>query len=557
MFQLLTVDLHKAPPYLALSYTWGSRTSCATITIDDQPITVPKNLAGALRRICPYAQKKHWMMWADSVCINQNDILERSHQVGLMSSIYRCAESVGVWLGESANESDLIMKKMIEWHSEFTGFSEPFGDDWELAVTSISASNTTFYGPGGSTQDTAWRAFQIFLQRAWWGRAWIVQEAVALGPVRTLLFCGTRMVNWSALRTALNISHHVLHAETQGMSLTFVQGMAAVRLDGFRRDREQGAYIRLFTVLELIRPFECQDPRDKLYASLGLAADITGDDLIPDYAKSVEEVYTDIARFSLLRAGSFCLDFLGLVAKCPEEFGGTRFDLPSWIPDLRHRISMYAFERYLDVDDFSSRRAYNAGGHGRRLSRIDGHHLRVHGFIVDSIDKIFPTCYHNIATGGLSVERSWRPQNGAATYPLGGTMIEAFNHTLVADIGRPKTDCETLERGMQVNWAVVDQDPKTLTPPQNKRRSRMLIDIKRTTFGRRLIQTKSGLIGLGPGFARTGDLICVLFDGHVLYVLRKNNRSSLFEFVGECYIHGMMDGEAMRSCTQHREFVIV
>lgn len=365
------------------------------------------------------------------------------------------------------------------------------------------------------------------------------------------------MVDWSTLRAALQISHHVVHVETQGMSLTFVQGMAAIRLDQFRIGREYGAYVRLFTVLELIRPFECQDPRDKLYASLGLAADVSETDVRPDYTKPIEDVYTDIARFSLSHSRSYCLDFLSLVVRFPEELGGTLSDLPSWVPDLRIRISMYAFERYLDVDDFSSRRAYNAGGNLGGVPLIDGHRLRVYGFVFDLIEKVYPACYHNIATGGLSIERQWRPRNEMEAYPLGGTMMEAFNHTLLADIGRPVITSETLERGMKVDWDLVDQDSACLAPEQKQRRSWMLVDVKRTTFGRRLIRTRAGLIGLAPGFAEIGDLVCVLFGGHVLYVLRKKDQASLYQFVGECYIHGMMDGKASKSSAPRQEFVIV
>ncbi|GAW14441.1 hypothetical protein ANO14919_038440 [Xylariales sp. No.14919] len=109
---------------------------------------------------------------------------------------------------------------------------------------------------------------------------------------------------------------------------------------------------------------------------------------------------------------------------------------------------------------------------------------------------------------------------------------------------------------MKVDWAVVDQDPACLTSEQKRRRSWMLVDIKTTTFGRRLIRTRAGLIGLGSGFAEIGDLVSMLSSGHVLYVPRKKNQCSLYEFVGECYVHGMMDGEALNSPTPQREFVI-
>jgi hypothetical protein len=340
------------------------------------------------------------------------------------------------------------------------------------------------------------------------------------------------------------------------MSLTFDQGRAAMSLDQFRHDRECGAYVRLYTVLELIRPFECQDPRDKLYASLGLAADISQADIIPDYNKSVQDVYTDIARDSISKSQLFSLDFLGLVVQCPKELRGMVSTLPSWIPDLRIRISMYAFERFLDVDNFRSCRAYNACGSTQGVAEIDGHHLRVQGFVLDSIETVYPACYSNLASGGLDIERQWRPEDEAEEYPLGGTVMEAFNHTLVADIGRPVITSDCLERGMKIDWDIVDEDPAYLTPEVKQKRSWMLTDVKRTTFGRRLIKTATGLVGLGPAYAEVGDFVCALFSGHVLYVLRKKDQSCFHELIGECYVHGMMDGNAMSSSSPRREFVI-
>jgi hypothetical protein len=99
--------------------------------------------------------------------------------------------------------------------------------------------------------------------------------------------------------------------------------------------------------------------------------------------------------------------------------------------------------------------------------------------------------------------------------------MEAFNHTLLADVGRPVTTTGAMKLNSKVDWTVVDQDSADLTPKQMQQRSWLLVDIKRMTFGRRLIQTREGLIGLGPGSVIVGDLVCMLFGGHVLYVLRE------------------------------------
>ncbi len=39
-------------------------------------------------------------LWADAICINQKDELEKSHQIVLMEDIYAQAESVYIDLGD-------------------------------------------------------------------------------------------------------------------------------------------------------------------------------------------------------------------------------------------------------------------------------------------------------------------------------------------------------------------------------------------------------------------------------------------------------------------------
>lgn len=57
------------------------------------------------------------------------------------------------------------------------------------------------------------------------------------------------------------------------------------------------------------------------------------------------------------------------------------------------------------------------------------------------------------------------------------------------------------------------------------------------------------LYGLAPPKTANGDIICILFGCSVPVVLRKcepnNAMDDKYTFVGECYVHGMMDGEAL------------
>lgn len=83
-----------------------------------------------------------------------------------------------------------------------------------------------------------------------------------------------------------------------------------------------------------------------------------------------------------------------------------------------------------------------------------------------------------------------------------------------------------------------------MTPAERYRRKVMIDDMGSTTFRRRLFRTERGFMGLGPVAARIGDKVCVLLGGQVLYVLRDRDEGC-YEFVGECYVHGMMDGQAL------------
>lgn len=63
---------------------------------------------------------------------------------------------------------------------------------------------------------------------------------------------------------------------------------------------------------------------------------------------------------------------------------------------------------------------------------------------------------------------------------------------------------------------------------------------------REFFVTSHGRMGLCPRDTRAGDLIVVLYGGSVPYVLRKAGENG-WRFVGECYVDGIMFGEAMRS----------
>jgi hypothetical protein len=77
--------------------------------------------------------------------------------------------------------------------------------------------------------------------------------------------------------------------------------------------------------------------------------------------------------------------------------------------------------------------------------------------------------------------------------------------------------------------------------------------------GRTAFISSHGHMGLVPDYAEPGDLICVLFGGAAPLVLREEGDNYIL--VGECYCHGIMDGEAMqdfeKGILEARDFTLV
>ena len=72
-----------------------------------------------------------------------------------------------------------------------------------------------------------------------------------------------------------------------------------------------------------------------------------------------------------------------------------------------------------------------------------------------------------------------------------------------------------------------------------------------TGMKRRLFETEQGYIRVGPLALQNGDSVCVLFGSSVPFVLRRFEKShglvrEPYGLVGECYLHGIMRGEALK-----------
>lgn len=137
-----THDLSKAPPFAAISYTWGDMASMRDIRVDGKHLSIGENswlvLWQARLHKCPLP------LWIDVLSINQTDSFEKGLQVSMMPSIYAAAKFICVGLGPQEDDSEFLAAEIRD-HSYYIEHvrarsEHPWAES--SACTACGASNT-------------------------------------------------------------------------------------------------------------------------------------------------------------------------------------------------------------------------------------------------------------------------------------------------------------------------------------------------------------------------------------------------------------------------------
>jgi hypothetical protein len=95
-------------PYECLSYTWDSAGTEEVMFIDNSEFRVMPNLHNFIKKLRD--ERAPRTLWADAICINQNDEVEKGLQVQRMGDIYRGAFYVLAWVGEHGNGIEQLFR---------------------------------------------------------------------------------------------------------------------------------------------------------------------------------------------------------------------------------------------------------------------------------------------------------------------------------------------------------------------------------------------------------------------------------------------------------------
>lgn len=572
--------------------------------------------------------------WIDSLCMDQQNILERNAQVAKMADIFKAAKSVTVWLGKE----DEFTKDALTTIRRISAIPE---EDWSLT------SYTSFYEPAFTRQRSRpnlsfhnWLGFIALINRPWFKRAWVVQE-IALAKSASVI-CGSQSFAWEDLSKTLSFIratkwyHHLRTeklrhvAEIQknpGIYKRVLQarldvGIGPLYLDATRlkmsisgrlntQGRNRKPPLRL--LLDTHRFSKSTDPRDKIYAFLGLADKRMApfrtqpNCLTPNYNLSVQEVYTEAARVLLTSSGS-----LSLLSHVQDHSQTQIRNLPSWVPDYSVALAPYPLRFRSPGIIKASKAPWKMNVFTMANGQLD-----VQGYRLDSVDQtsVLPNespdpsaSWASIVKLALSLEY---PYPGLKKSERNPSRVEVLWRTLTTDTYNKTYPAPSHTGFLFIDYILNLQIRHRLTPwsssdefqphhsplsdsiypewrtllqlepiesPYNYRSYKQrLATVVESMFNgkyspiglaqlqhefdqsggtkRRLFKTRIGYLGTGPRSLRQDDEVWILNGGGAPFVLRRLPNGN-YRLIGEAFVYGVMQGEVHGMGLPRRQIVI-
>lgn len=491
------VEADPDPRYEALSYTWGQNIHGAWILIDESksesdPSTAYKfscqpNLMGALK--CLRSPSQCRTIWIDAICINQNDDDEKGIQVRRMTSIYKHAYRVVVWLGvgdpshyKALNAMDYIGRQVVVTRNDIR-FEAPNSaeKDWHLPATKVA-------------DDETMETIKILASVDWFKRLWIVQEACLANPATSIIQCGSLAIPISIFWTSIYViwENHSFGARDVNAAN---QVLSAVLDPNFSSQVRAASW----------RP--CFDPRDKVYGLLGICGSRFQEAIRPNYHSTwtAGDVYREavLAHIEITQR----LELMDCCSISSEK----NISAPSWVPDW----SLKAKESSWIVSTFAS-------GYSRASFVVKGQNiLEVWGKRCGSItrkSRVIDTKATRDATtqigagveeifGGLShpIADETIVNNLIATLTMGGTQ-DHYEEGIYGNSGDIDTWVK-IGREVGLLGPVSGTDVQTHLANMSEEYTQDMDALIENCYLRKLVYTSNGHIGLCPKETLEGLLL--------------------------------------------------
>jgi hypothetical protein len=462
-----------------------------------------------------------------------------------MLNIYHFSANTCIWLGESST----------------SGSETERGIEFVEDIVNIKFLRRLLTDPE-RTRD--WLAFAELLTKDWFSRRWIIQE-VAACRFATIRYGGIE-IKWADFVDAIEIFYrgfdqiretcsqddrasYLALKEFHRRSLP-AKALVETTINVFRHwegNRLQSRWSLEKLVMKL-HPFLVSDPRDTIYAVLGIANDNLrsigtnpGADeqiLVGNYNKRPLEVYIDFFRYAISKSRS--LDIICRVWAMPIKNWSTGLEpehqavaLPSWIRAVDIPRLERTFIRepgkcpYRACSDTVAECSF-----GMSNQLYDGS-ITTNGIILGVVEEISEV----IASLEDVLEALyWLKYPVHVRTSVPGVLWR----TLVGDRDSEGGNPPRWHQRACLYWLNQESSQLELVTAYQKR-------VKEVIFNRKLFayEELDGSLqdgGVGPSDVQSGDLVCILFGCSVPVILREHAMNT-YILIGECYVHRKMEGE--------------
>ncbi|KAH7374097.1 heterokaryon incompatibility protein-domain-containing protein [Cadophora sp. MPI-SDFR-AT-0126] len=549
--------------YVAISYVWGvDKTIRSKIICEDgRALGLGASAAAVLESVADMDTVP--LIWIDTLCIDQSNNDEKASQIPMMTDVYRSASKVVAWLGHPTVDSHLV----IPFLNMLSGaFESQILRKQQMTLDLLKSL------PGCQVEcSPEWTALRNFLQRPWFQRMWILQEAAAATTL--ILRFGNEELEWDLLANVLSIMGPWGFSRMLQVGEENVEDLGNLP-HGYRNTLtvlhfkvdEYGSYRTLHSLLIYGWGLSAFDARDKIYAVLGLVCDPRDKEFKVNYGTdyTAETAYFDVATHILFTSNS--LDILHTAGIGNRgSIDSSSPILPSWVTDWKHCSDMTTFGSYSPLTAC-------AGGTLPIQYHIDTESklCTIRGITTDEVrtmltvlprpplfgDDVEIQNHARLRLGWLNAHS--RLADSLSPYPTGELTREVLWRTLIANTGVSSSPAgeeyghyfESFKIALKTYSGIATQREKKIVEANDSGVEKFVSALTGVSGGRTLFATKKGYLGLGSSTMEIGDVVAVFAGGMTPFVLRKNlelasGKECTYKLIADAYIHGLMGGEAL------------
>jgi hypothetical protein len=535
----LQCSLHTAPmadtSFEAVSYVWGSDVRDQQIQCDGRTLALTTNLFRVLQRVRqPNTPRK---IWADLICINQENLDEKGHQVAIMGRIYRHANRVLIHMGnDDRGHGPQVCSLLDTICATIDGILPMISDEWNAFP--YPRQND------GILTDSRWESLRLLFEETWFSRGWVVREAGFAQDGQ--VYWGQSDFSWKSLMRTCNWLYK--RAVKTLYAKGFEGKIPLAHVEVF--EDSHPTYAKLFTdemtwvkssllgYLSLTRELNLKDPRDRIYAFLELVQNEERQiHLRPNYKDHFLHVYQQFA-VEYIRSTAY----VGLLSDVEHDAQSLESGIPSWVPrwDICLTRTGYAFA----PADSGYPALTSRNGHISAPTVIDNVTLRTSGVVIDAI--LYASEPLSIDTTTISIIADiWKSvENAAHDSPYSGpNPLSVFMNILTA--GTREGDLRTWQQSEAAYYRTIREkngglDDNELPLWLAHAGSNVLVHntVKGYTHNRKIVLTERGYMGLAPTVAQKGDSCGIIFGCTTPCILRKVNNENMYRYLGAAYMIG-------------------